>query len=336
MDWLKTFLQQTPEITLFVCLALGYLVGKLRVGPIQLGGICGTLIVALVVGLLDVSLNSQVKNIAFVLFIFALGFTGGPQFFANLNRSGLRLGVLSFIEAVTVVLLVLSLASILDLDVGTASGIMAGSATESAVVGTASEAIGKLGLAADQTHVLQGHVATAYTVCYLFGLITIVLFTSGLGPMLLRINLRESARALWQKMGGGDDDPAKTSALPEVVGRSYQVGPAAGRTVTDLEATLPGRAAVEMVSRQGKTLPVSGDLRLASGDVVLLVGRREALVGAEAYVGHEQAGSNGHTTLSLETREIVVTAKELDGATVADLRGNPVRACPVDLEGGVG
>src|SRR5689334_2083685 len=165
MDWLKSLVQATPEITLFVCLALGYLVGKLRVGPIQLGGICGTLIVALCVGLLDVTLNDQVKNIAFALFIFALGFTGGPQFFANLNRSGLKLGILSFIEAAAVVLMVLALASMLNLDVGTASGIGAGAATESAVVGTASEAIGKLGLSADQTHLLQGHVATAYTVC---------------------------------------------------------------------------------------------------------------------------------------------------------------------------
>jgi putative transport protein len=319
MDWLKSLVQATPEITLFVCLALGYLVGKLRVGPIQLGGICGTLIVALFVGLLDVTLNDQVKNIAFALFIFALGFTGGPQFFANLNRSGLKLGVLSFIEAVTVVLLVLGLASMLNLDVGTASGIMAGAATESAVVGTASEAIGKLGLAAEQTHTLQGHIATAYTVCYLFGLITIVLFTSGLGPMLLRINLRESARALLQKMGGGDDNPAEAPAMPELVGRSYQVGPAAGQTVAQLEATLPGRAAVETIVRQGKPVPVAGDLLLQPGDVALLVGRREALIDAEARIGHEQ--TNGHgISLKLETREVVVTAKDLDHETVGDIR----------------
>jgi putative transport protein len=319
MDWLKTQVQATPEITLFVCLALGYLVGKLRVGPIQLGGICGTLIVALVVGLLDVTLNDQVKNIAFALFIFALGFTGGPQFFANLNRSGLKLGVLSFIEAVAAVLMVLTLAGMLALDVGTASGIMAGAATESAVVGTASEAIGKLGLSADQTHTLQGHVATAYTVCYLFGLITIVLFTSGLGPMLVRVNLRESARALWQKMGGDDDNPAQAPAMPELVGRSYQVGPAAGKTVSQLEAGLPGRAAVEMVSRQGKLVPVAGDLRLQAGDVALLVGKRDALIDAEARIGREQ--TNGQSLgLKLETREIVVTAKDVDRHTVGDLR----------------
>lgn len=319
MDWLKSLVQATPEITLFLCLALGYLVGKLRVGPIQLGGICGTLIVALCVGLLDVTLNDQVKNIAFALFIFALGFTGGPQFFANLNRSGLKLGVLSFIEAVAVVLMVLALAAMMNLDVGTASGIGAGAATESAVVGTASEAIGKLGLSADQTHLLQGHVATAYTVCYLFGLITIVLFTTGLGPILLRINLRESARALLQKMGGGDDNPAEAPAMPELVGRTYQVGPAAGQTVAQLEATLPGRAAVETVLRQGKPVPVASDLQLQPGDVALLVGRREALIDAETRIGHEQ--TNGHgISLKLETREIVVTAKDLDHQTVGGVR----------------
>ncbi|NUT48104.1 MAG: aspartate-alanine antiporter [Saccharothrix sp.] len=318
MDWVRSLLQSTPEISLFVCLALGYLVGKLRVGPIQLGGICGTLIVAMLVGLLDVTLDDQVKNVAFALFIFALGYTGGPQFFANLNRSGLKIGVLSFIEAALVVTMVLTLASLLDLGVGVASGIMAGSATESAVVGTASEAIAKLGLPADEVTALQGQVATAYTVCYLFGLVTIVLFTSGIGPAMLRVDLRESAAALLRKMGGGDDDPAKEPAMPAVVGRRYEVGPAAGRTIAELEASLPGRAAVEQVVRDGRTLPIEADQRLAAGDQVVLVARREALVDAEALVGDERTAPD--SDLKVETRDIVITAKELQGATLDTVR----------------
>lgn len=312
MDWLRHLLQATPEITLFLCLAMGYTVGKLRVGPIQLGGICGTLIVALLVGLLDVSLDDQVKNIAFALFIFALGFTGGPQFFANLNRSGLKLGVLSFIEAVCVVALALALASSLNLDVGTASGILAGAATESAVVGTATESIAKLGLPADQTTVLQGHVATAYTVCYLFGLITIVLFTSGLAPALMRVNLRDSARRLLRTMGGGEDEPGASPAMPELVGRGYQVGPASGSTIAQVEAALPGRATVERVVRAGAALAVDPDLRLATGDLVVVVGRREALIDAETRIGPETAHPE-RTPTTLETREVVVTRKGAEG-----------------------
>ncbi|XVS62020.1 aspartate-alanine antiporter [Actinosynnema sp. CA-299493] len=319
MDWVRSLLQATPEIALFVCLALGYTVGKVRVGSIQLGGICGTLIVAMVVGQLDVTVDDQVKNIAFALFIFALGYTGGPQFFGNFNRSGLKIGVLSFIETVTVVAIVLVLAGVLDLGVGVASGILAGSATESAVVGTASEAIGKLGLPVDEVVAQQGQVATAYTVCYLFGLVTIVLFTSGVGPALLRVDLRKSAAELFERMGGAGDQEGRSPAMPDIVGRSYRIGPAAGRTPAEVEAALAGRSAVERVVRGGKPIPVAPDLRLEKDDVVLVVGRREALVDAESVLGREEVTVDGDP-VTLESREIVVTAKDADHTTVGEFR----------------
>lgn len=312
-------MQATPEIALFVCLALGYLLGKLRVGPIRLGGVCGTLIVALVVGLLDVSLNDQVRTIAFALFIFALGFTGGPQFFANLNRSGLKIGVLSLVEAVTVVLLVLALAAALDLDVGTASGILAGAATESAVVGTATEAIGKLGLDPATTVAFQGNVATAYTVCYLFGLITIVLFTSGLAPALLRTDLRKSSRALLADMGGDDEDPGTVPAMPGLVGRAYEVAHAAGRTVGDVESELAHRASVEGVVRGGYR-QVEPAFVLEPGDVVVLVGERGAFPRAEELIGPERVRQDLAAKTTLETREVVVASHEADGLELRALR----------------
>lgn len=113
----------------------GYLVGKLRVGPITLGGICGTLIVSLLIGTRHVSVDDDVKTVFFALFIFSLGYMAGPQFFANLNRSSLRFFALCFIELVCVLGIAYGLAKAFDLDVGTAAGILAGAATESAVVG---------------------------------------------------------------------------------------------------------------------------------------------------------------------------------------------------------
>ncbi|MBB1241911.1 hypothetical protein EII47_31130, partial [Klebsiella pneumoniae] len=76
-----------------------YLIGKLKVGPIQLGGVCGTLIVALLIGQTGCQMRGDLKEVAFALFIFAMGYSGGPQFFANLNRSSLRYIVLPVIEA---------------------------------------------------------------------------------------------------------------------------------------------------------------------------------------------------------------------------------------------
>lgn len=139
-----------PVVALFTSLALGYFVGQLRIGPVQLGGICGTLFVALALGQFGVRISPDLKNTAFALFIFALGFTAGPQFFANI-RGGWRYGIFSIIEVMTVLLLLAAAVVIFGFDAGTTAGLFAGSATESAVIGTAAEAISRLDLPAGRS-----------------------------------------------------------------------------------------------------------------------------------------------------------------------------------------
>src|ERR1700761_5256159 len=208
-----------PEIALFASLAFGYLIGSFKIGPIQLGGVCGTLIVALLLGQTGARSSPELKNIAFALFIFALGFTGGPQFFANIGR-GWRYGLLSVVEIVSLFVLIMIAVVLMRLDVGTAAGLLAGAATESAVIGTASEAIGKLGLSDAETLRLQSNIVTAYSVSYLFGLITIVLFTSQFAPLLLRIDLREEAERVWRQLGGaGAFSEGQRAGAPALVGR---------------------------------------------------------------------------------------------------------------------
>ncbi|NPT61222.1 aspartate-alanine antiporter-like transporter, partial [Paraburkholderia elongata] len=230
-------LRSQPEIALFASLAIGYFIGSFRVGPIQLGGVCGTLIVALLLGQTGARLTPDLKNIAFALFIFALGFTGGPQFFANIGR-GWRYGLLSVVEIVPVLVLIMIAVFVMRLDAGTAAGLLAGAATESAVIGTASEAIAKLGFSDAETLRLQANIVTAYSVSYLFGLVTIVLFTSQFAPLLLRINLREEAERVWRKLGGdGAFGEGQRAAPPALVGRAFRVGTAAGGTIQAFEQT---------------------------------------------------------------------------------------------------
>ncbi|GAA2943841.1 aspartate-alanine antiporter [Streptomyces enissocaesilis] len=312
-------LRAHPELALFLCLAAGYLVGRLRVGPITLGGIAGTLIVALLVGAWsEVRVADDVKTVFFALFIFSLGYMGGPQFFANLNRKGLRFGVLCLIELVCVVSIALFLAEAFDLDVGTASGILAGAATESAVVGTATEAIGKLaGLTPAQVTEYQGNVATAYTVCYLFGLITIVLYSSQIMPMMLRIDLREASRELWEKMRGGEGslEEDEREALPGMVGRTYVVTAGDGMTVGELQSARDGLVTVEAVKRGSRALTPEPGLELSLSDLVLLVGRRREVIAAGRQLGPETPGIPG-LDAPLATRQVAVTEKATDGLTI--------------------
>lgn len=302
---LVDILRAHPEIALFGVLALGYAFGQIRFGPIQLGGVCGTLIVALLVGQLDITLADGVKNTFFMLFIFALGYAGGPQFFANLDAKGLRMGLLCLVEVVVVITLVVGATRVFGFDLGTAAGLMAGAATESAVVGTATDAISKLALPADAIRQLQANVVTAYSITYVFGLIAIVVTTSQVFPLVLRIDLRAEADQLWRSMGGGSAAADTAPATPELVGRVFEIDAAAGRSVAELMGPFERRAGIERVLRAGQALAITPSLRLEADDQVLVIGQRAAMVEIGALLGRESAATGGFEVV-VETAEVVL------------------------------
>lgn len=318
IDWVKNLFQDLPEIQLFVSLALGFALGRIRFWKISLGGVAGTLIVAIFIGIIGTPLNSQVKNIAFALFIFTLGYMSGPSFFASLNRRSLRYGVFTLIEVVAILSVVGVATAVLSLDQGTAAGLLAGGATESAVVGTATDALAKLDLPPQEIQTLQANVGTAYSISYIMGLITIVLLTSQIFPSLMKINLRDEAERLWARLGGGRPEGA-VPALPGIVGRTHRVLVADGRTVAQVEAALGVGVAVERVRRDGQTVPHDAGTELRARDIVLLVGRRDVLINGDQVIGPEVAGIEG-MEMDLDVADVVLTNKEYAGRTLGQLR----------------
>ncbi|ALX83052.1 aspartate-alanine antiporter [Achromobacter xylosoxidans] len=320
------FFNNVPIAVLFLTVGLGYLIGKLKVGPIQLGGVCGTLIVALLIGQTGCQMRGDLKEVAFALFIFAMGYSGGPQFFANLNRSSLRYIVLPVIEALLVLTVVLLAVPLFGLDAGTAAGLAAGAATESAVVGTAAEALKHLGLADADVQRMEANIATAYTLTYLVGLISIVFFTSQVAPALLRINLREASKALEEKLGGGPGEPDENllPTLPRLVGRSHVVKDADGRTVGEVEAELGGRTAISRILRNGEAIAPTPEDRLATGDIVVVLGLRRFALRAGSVVGPEIQLPEAHADdLQLAELQVIVNRKTANGRTLGELAKGP-------------
>lgn len=319
MDAIKTFLQDTPEAALFLCLALGYAIGKIKIWKLSLGGVAGTLIVAIFVGMAGhITVNDQVKNIAFAMFIFTLGYISGPTFFASLNRKSLKYGTFTLIEVASVLAITAAATLIMNLDPGTAAGLLAGGATESAAVGTATDAIARLDRSPEEITALQANVGTAYSISYICGLIVVVLLSSQIFPLVMRINLREEADKLWKQLGGGNDDADGTQmeAAPELVGRAFRVQRVAGRSVAQVTADLGGHLTVERILRGGKVIGVADDLVLRNGDQVLIVGPRTDMVPAENAVGPEIVPSADLET-ALEIDQVVLDHRQrattLDG-----------------------
>jgi putative transport protein len=320
------FFNSVPIAVLFVTVGLGYLIGKLKVGPIQLGGVCGTLIVALLIGQTGCQMRGDLKEVAFALFIFAMGYSGGPQFFANLNRSSLRYIALPIIEALLVLSIVLAAVPLFGLDAGTAAGLAAGAATESAVVGTAAEALKHLGLPDAEVQRMEANIATAYTLTYLVGLISIVFFTSQVAPALLRINLREASKALEAKLGvaSGDDEDVNLPTLPRLVGRAHVVKDADGMKVGDVEAQLGGRTVISRILRNGEAVNATPEDTLVTGDVVVVLGLRRFALRAGTVVGPEILLPEAHAEdLQMSELAVIVNKKAINGTTMGELAKRP-------------
>lgn len=322
METVKTLFTSAPFLPLFATLAIGYFVGKFKVGTFVLGGIAGTLLVGVVIGQLGVTVDAGVKSVFFALFIYAVGYQGGPQFFRSLNLKSVSELLSAFIMCVTGLLCVLAAAFLFDLDRGTAAGLAAGGLTQSAIIGTAGDAIAKLDVAPDLIKTMQTNVAVGYAVCYIFGSLGPIIMITWFFPTIMRWDIREEAVKLERQMSGGHPslEPGQFNAIREVMTRVYEVGPESeyvGKSIRDVDHALAD-AAVEAVLRNGQSFAPSDDEMLKSGDRIVVTGRVEVLAGMTKTFGHEIAAPVG-TELVEEHREMILTNRKADGKTLQSL-----------------
>lgn len=322
MSWLASIFHQSPEIALFLSLAVGYWVGKFQFGKFQLGGVAGSLLAAVVVSQVGVTIDNGIKSVLFALFIYAVGFESGPQFFRSLGRQSIREIVMAAVLALSGLATVVVLARMFGLDKGLAAGIAAGGLTQSAIIGTASAAIGKLGLAAEEMQRLQGNVAVGYAVTYIFGSFGAIIVCVNILPWLMGRSIRDDAIKAEAALLAGVRvyGPGEVPAAPDLVGRLYKVEKVAGRTIAEVEALAQGAAiSIERIKRDGAVVGVEPSLKLAPGDIILVVGRRAGVVGVATQIGPELQSSEG-MDLVVQMRDVAIANRDFIGKSVQQIR----------------
>lgn len=322
MDTIRHLVTAQPLLALFLTIALGYLVGKIRIGGFVLGGIAGTLLVGVLIGQFGVEIDGGIKGVFFALFIYAVGFQGGPQFFHALNRRSLNQLVSAFVMCLTGLLCVLGAAWLFGLDRGMAAGLAAGGLTQSAIIGTAGDAIGKLGLSPELIKTMQTNVAVGYAVCYIFGSLGPIIMVSWFLPLIMKWDIRTEAVKLANVLSGGhaELEPGEFNAASQIATRIYEVGTdskAAGLTAIEIDRQLPD-ASVEAVYREGKTLDLGEAVVVAASDRVAITGIISQQAAAAALFGREVTPPNG-LLLVQESREIVLTNRALSGRAISEI-----------------
>lgn len=322
LDSLETLLRAAPEMALFITIALGYLVGKVKVGSFVLGGVAGTLLMGVLMGQLDIHVDPRIKGVFFALFLYAVGYQGGPQFFRSLNRRSLNELASAFMMAFVGLLVVLGSAWAFGLDRGTAAGLAAGGLTQSAIIGTAGETIAKLQATPAEIQQMQANLAVGYAICYIFGSLGPIVMITWFFPTIMRWDVRQAAVDFAKTMSGGGPElePGQLEGVRHIDTRTYAPqaqDKALGQSVAALDAALSD-AAVEGLVRNGETISATPDLVVQPGDLLIVTGRVEALEEHADLLGREVPPPPG-AHLVLEQREIILTDKALVGKSLQTL-----------------
>jgi putative transport protein len=315
-------LRHYPEVTFFLVLGLGYLLGKVKLGSFTLGAVTGTLLAGVAIGQLGVQVSGEVKQCFFLLFLFAIGFRTGPQFFRGLRSDGLQQAALAAIIATTGLLVAYVVSRVFGYDAGTAAGVIAGALTESATIGTASDAISRLGLPAPEATAMINRIPVAFAVTYLIGVVGAAWFLAQLAPRLMGINLEEECRRYEREMQAHSPE---SGSRRDVECRAYAVqerSPLIGRSVFELEQLASdARLFVERIRRCDELLDPDATTTLAAGDTVAITGRRERLVARleERRLGVLEVDDTALLDIPAEVLDVVVTSADVDGRSLSEL-----------------
>ena len=244
MDEIRTFLEQQPLMALFLTIAIGYLVGEINVKGFSLG-VGAVLFVSLAIGWFapKSAPAPMVGTLGLALFLYGVGVQYGKQFFLGLtSANGQKANFMALIGVLSAGLVSIMFVKAMNLNVGYALGLFAGSGTSTP---TLQAAIATLG---------NDDPAVGYSVSYPFGVAGPILFLyiffmilkpkiempTGTGLEMLEIALRN----------------------PELL----------GKTLGDVMAVLPAGVQVVALRREGRTEAASPNFVVAENDVVLAVG----------------------------------------------------------------
>ena len=311
ISYLLDSLREHPELAIFLTLATGFVIGRLKIGSFKLGNVVGTLIAGVLIGQLVIKVDPVVKSVFFSLFLFATGYKVGPQFFRSLKKSALSQVILTVVFCVSSLIITVAAARVMGYDSGTAAGLMAGALTESTVIGTASDTIDRLDLPEAEKTRLKNNIPVAYAVSYLVGTGFIVWFLSAGAPRLLRINLKDEGKKLAAHAQADGEDPVQM-AYKEWSIRAHRLDHVpGGQTVGDFE-TLAGkeRVFIERIRRGAELIDATPSIVLQSGDVVAIAARRRVLIDGGLPLGPEVIDRD-LLAFPMTTLDIVVTNRQV-------------------------
>lgn len=330
METITNFFREYPELAIFLTIGLGFWIGSLKFKSFSLGTVTSVLLVGILVGQMNIAIPGPIKSVFFLLFLFAIGYSVGPQFFQSLRSTGIKQVGFAVIVCFLCLGVTLATAKFLGYDAGMAAGLFSGSQTISAVIGVGTDTIQSLSASsADKSHWID-MIPVCYAVTYIFGTIGSAYILGNIGPALLGglKKVKSMTKELEKSMNNSSmsDDPAFVNADIPVGFRAYRAENQwffVDRTIKDVEDRLQSLGRRLFVERVRSTDGIVGKLCpttiIKHGDTLVLSGRHETIIEDESWIGKEVYDSE---LLSFPVEDIFVTLtkKRIRKMSIAELR----------------
>ena len=329
VHWFVESLRNNPSLAIFLTLGLGFLIGQLKYKTFSLGNVTSVLLVGVLVGQLDIPIPGPIKNAFFLLFLFAIGYSVGPQFFHALRGDGIKQVLFACVLCVLCLLTTWVVALVMHYDIGEALGLLAGSQTMSAILGVGTDTMNSVSATAAEKKAWVDIMPVCYAVTYVYGTIGSAYLLANVGPAMLgglkKVKAETAELERQMNQGSAFSDPNYINALRPVAFRAYKVEADffdTPKSIDEVESYLKDqgrRLFVERVRQNGKVTEISPEVKIAKGDEIVLSGRRQYIIGDEKWIGTEV---NDAELLSFpaEQMQVTISRKGAGGKTVDQIR----------------
>lgn len=284
----------SPLLTLFFCVGVGSLFGRIRFGPISFGP-AGALFAALAISAIepDVALPPLVTSLSLCVFCYMVGIAAGPAFVSAL-RTGWQPVIVSLLAVAAMAGAALGIGKAFGFDTGTIAGAFSGAGTATAALGAVQQQLADGGN-------IPPEPAIGYAVAYP---ITVLLTIVACSYLISAGKRKPTA-----------EDREK---LAPIVVRTLELVGDPGCTVHEFEAL--HQAVVSRLTRGHRTVVAHEAEPLAAGDLLTITAREDVVESLVGQLGRAATEEPWLDRSEIDFRRVTLSNSAFVGRELRDLR----------------
>ena len=220
-------------------MAIGIIIGKIRIGKISLG-ISGIMFAGILAGhlgyQLDVHVTEFLRDFGLILFVYAVGMQVGPSFFSSFKKDGLRYNALAISTVLGAGITTIVLFKLTGFGMDNLVGLMSGAVTNTPGLGAAKATLKEIG---ENSSTIFNDPANAYAISYPFGVLGLILVIV-ISKKIMGVNLEEEIKNFEIKIH-------EQYPRPHVVKCRITHPDLIGKTIKEFHASVMSESAVRRI-----------------------------------------------------------------------------------------